>query len=416
MRVSAPLKAQRGKAQSFIMPTDKEQLYQQRLKRYTTALRNGKPDMVPIRPFAAEFIATYTGLSCQDVTQDFELAFKATRQCCIDLDWDATVANMVYVWGGIAQVMNLRYYQIPGVGLSPNTGFQYLEPPENEAFMQADEYDALIADPTGFLFNVWLPRVSRDVTAPGQPNTYRNNVAFLKGGMSMMSYFGAFPRQIQLMREEAGTVSAIAGILKAPLDIIADKLRGYMGLAMDLMEQPDKVLKACEALVPHLCHVASTSSDPTNTVPIGFWMHRGCVPFISQTHFDTIFWPTLKPIIEELWRQGKQTLFYAEGKWGPHLKTFAELPEGSIIYHIDRDDPMEVHKALHHKFALSGGVSNYMLAYGKPQEVRAQCRKLIQTIGRDGGYIMDASAIMQNDARVENVRAMTEATREYGIY
>ena len=208
MRVSAPLKAQRGKAQSFIMPTDKEQLYQQRLKRYTTALRNGKPDMVPIRPFAAEFIATYTGMSCQDVTQDFELAFKATRQCCIDLDWDATVANMVYVWGGIAQVMNLRYYQIPGVGLSPNTGFQYLEPPEDEAFMKADEYDALIADPTGFLFNVWLPRVSRDVTAPGEKNTYRNNVAFLKGGMSMMSYFGAFPRQIQLMREEAGTVSA----------------------------------------------------------------------------------------------------------------------------------------------------------------------------------------------------------------
>lgn len=416
MHAPAPLKARPATAQSFIMPTDKEQLYQQRLKRYTTALRNGKPDMVPIRPFAAEFIATYTGYSCQDVTQDFELAFKATRQCCIDLDWDATVANMVYVWGGIAQVMNLRYYQIPGVGLSPNTGFQYLEPPENEAFMQADEYDALIADPTGFLFNVWLPRVSRDVVGPGEKNTYRNNVAFLKGGMSMMSYFGAFPRQIQLMREEAGTVSAIAGILKAPLDIIADKLRGYMGLAMDLMEQPDKVLKACEALAPHLCHVASTSSDPTNTVPIGFWMHRGCVPFISQHHFDTIFWPTLKPIIQELWRQGKQTLFYAEGKWGPHLKTFTELPEGSIIYHIDRDDPMEVHKALHHKFAISGGVPNYMLAFGKPQEVRDHCRKLIQTIGRDGGYIMDASAIMQNDARVENVRAMTEATREYGVY
>jgi hypothetical protein len=29
---------------------------------------------------------------------------------------------------------------------------------------------------------------------------------------------------------------------------------------------------------------------------------------------------------------------------------------------------------------------------------------------------MDASAIMQNDASVENVRAMTEITREYGVY
>ena len=34
----------------------------------------------------------------------------------------------------------------------------------------------------------------------------------------------------------------------------------------------------------------------------------------------------------------------------------------------------------------------------------------------DGGYIMDASAIVQNDARVENIRAMTDFTREYGIY
>ena len=29
---------------------------------------------------------------------------------------------------------------------------------------------------------------------------------------------------------------------------------------------------------------------------------------------------------------------------------------------------------------------------------------------------MDASAIMQNDAKVENIRAMTEATREFGVY
>jgi len=34
----------------------------------------------------------------------------------------------------------------------------------------------------------------------------------------------------------------------------------------------------------------------------------------------------------------------------------------------------------------------------------------------DGGYIMDASAIIQNDASIENVKAMTEFTRDYGIY
>ena len=37
-------------------------------------------------------------------------------------------------------------------------------------------------------------------------------------------------------------------------------------------------------------------------------------------------------------------------------------------------------------------------------------------MARDGGYIMDASAILQNDAKVENMRAMTDFTRDYGVY
>ena len=40
----------------------------------------------------------------------------------------------------------------------------------------------------------------------------------------------------------------------------------------------------------------------------------------------------------------------------------------------------------------------------------------LETIGADGGFIMDASAIMQNDTTVENLRAMTDATLEYGVY
>ncbi|MHC4498376.1 MAG: hypothetical protein ACYS21_04585 [Planctomycetota bacterium] len=52
-----------------------EQLYTQRLKRYVTAMRNGKPDCIPIRPFVAEFTAKYAGYTCQQVTHDFENAF-----------------------------------------------------------------------------------------------------------------------------------------------------------------------------------------------------------------------------------------------------------------------------------------------------------------------------------------------------
>jgi hypothetical protein len=323
---------------------------------------------------------------------------------------------MVYVWTGLTEAIGLKYYGVPGIHIPPNRGFQYIEPPEEQAFMKPDEYDELIDDPTGFLFNVWLPRVSADVSPMGEPTSFRSNLSFLKGGMAMMQYFSAFGPQIERLRTECGTVSAIAGILKAPLDIIADKLRGYIGLTMDLLERPDKVLAACEALAPHLLHVALTGADPEGNVPVSIWMHRGCVPFVTMEHFDRIYWPTLKPIIEELWAQGHQVLFYAEGSWDAHLKSFAELPAGSIIYHVDRGDIFEVHRVLGGNFCLSGGVPNGVLAFGTPEQVREECKRIIDGVAADGGYIMDAAAIVQDDAKVENIRAMTEFTREYGVY
>ncbi len=395
-------------------PTD--QLYNERLNRYVTAMRNGMPDRVPLRPFAAEITARYAGYTCQEITHDYRNAFEAVIRCCKDLDWDAAVANLVYVWTGLTQAIGLRYYGVPGIDVEPDVGFQYREPAEENAFMKREEYDELIDDPVRFLYETWLPRVSTEVSAKGAPTSYRNNLSFVKGGMAMLSYFSAFGPQVERMRCECGTPSAISGMLKAPLDIIADKLRGYVGLVFDLMEIPDKVLKACEALMPHLAHFALTGADPQKQVPIPIWMHRGCTPFISRDHFNRIYWPTLKPIVEALWEQGHQVLFYAEGNWGAHLDSFAELPAGSIVYHIDRGDPQEVHRVLGKKFCLSGGLSNALLAFGKPEQVKAECKKLIETIGAEGGYLMDASAIIQSDATIENVRAMTEATREYGLY
>jgi len=395
---------------------DMEQLYQQRMARYTTAMRNEMPDRVPIRPFVAEFTGTYAGYTCQQLAHDYEQAFAAARKCAADFDWDAVVANMVYVWTGLAQALDLDYYAIPGIHIPADTGFQYREPPENDAYMQPEEYDALIEDPTGFLHNVWFPRVAKKIMPMGGEVNYDHNLALIKSSMAMMQYFSSFGVQNERLRTESGTVSAIAGILKAPLDIIADKLRGYLGLVEDLMERRDKVVAACEALAPHLCNVAVSTADPGGNVPVGLWMHRGCVPFVSFDIFDNIYWATLKPIIEEIWAAGHQTLFYAEGSWDHHLEAFRDLPDRSIVYHVDQGDVFKVHEALGDKFCLSGGVSNVTLAFGTPDDIRKRCKEIIERVAQDGGYIMDASAIVQNDAKIENIKAMTDATLEYGVY
>ena len=392
------------------------ELYQKRLRRFITALNNRKPDMIPIRPFAAEFTGTHAGYDCQQMTQNYADGFEAMIQCCKDYDWDAVPANMIYVWPCITDAASVRYYGVPGVDVPRDRGFQYIEPPEGHSFMRADEYDRLITDPTAFLYEVWLPRASRRIAGAGAPNTFRSDVALVSSAMAMVQYFNAYGPHCARLTNETGTPGAICGIFKAPLDILGDKLRGYIGLTMDLYEQPDKVMKACEALMPHLHWLASQSADPGSQTPIGYWMHRGGVPFVCPEHFDNIYWPTVRPIIEQLWKEGHQTMFYAEGNWDAHLDAFHELPERSIVYHIDRGDPQTIHNKLHDKFAISGGLSNVTLAFGTPERVRAEVRKLIDILGKEGGYIMDASAIIQNDAKVENVKAMVEATREFGVY
>jgi uroporphyrinogen-III decarboxylase len=397
-------------------PPALDELYAERLNRYVTAMRCGVPDRVPLRPLAAEVTAKYAGFTCQEVTHDYTKAFEAVIRCAKDFQWDAVVPNMVYVWTGLTEAIGLRYYGVPGIHVPPDVAFQYREPSEAAAFMRREEYDELIEDPVRFLYETWLPRASTEVSPRGAPVTYRNNLSFVKGGMAMMSYFSAFDPQVERMRRECGTPSSICGMLKAPLDILADKLRGYVALAFDLMEIPEKVLAACHALMPHLAYIALTSADPSRTLPIPIWMHRGCTPFISRDHFETIYWPTLRPIFDALWAQGNQVLMYAEGKWDAHLERFAGLPAGSVIFHIDRTDPLAARRTLGPKFCLSGGLPNALLAFGSPEEVRRKCRELIETLGCDGGYIMDANAIIQNDATIENLQAMTDATVEYGGY
>jgi len=138
-----------GREGTTVVRTDLEALYNQRLNRYTSAMRNGQPDRVPIRPLAAEITAKHAGFTCQEVTHDYRKAFEAVVRCCHDYEWDAVVPNMIYVWTGLTQAVGLRYYGVPGIDVGPQVGFQYREPGEDGAYMKREEYDDLIEDPRG---------------------------------------------------------------------------------------------------------------------------------------------------------------------------------------------------------------------------------------------------------------------------
>ena len=380
-----------------------EQLYAERLKRYVTAMRNEKPDRVPIRPFVAEFTGKYAGYTCQELTHDYEKAFAAARKCAAEFDWDAVVGNMVYVWTGLTQAIGLKYYGIPGIDVSAETDSNTSSPAATAPSCTLTSTTRSSTIPPDSCSTSGCHAWRTDVSPMGTPTSYRNNLSFLKGGMAnaQLLQTPSDPKAKPCATSPAPCRPSPA-FSRRPSTSSATSFADTSGSPWTSSSGPRRCSPPARPSCPHLLQVALSGADPDGNAPIAIWMHRGCVPFVSHEQFDGTYWPTLKPIIEEIWKAGHQTLFYAEGDWTPHLNAFAELPDASIVYHVDRADIFETHKAIGHKFCLSGGVSNYLLAYGTPEEVRDHCKKIIDGVARDGGYILDASAIIQNDAQVAN--------------
>ena len=398
------------------MAVDTESKYGERLHRYVTTMRGEKADRIPIRLFSEEFSAKYCGYDNYATAMDLDLQFDVNRKLAVDTGIDAVPVNSIVNWFGMQKALGWNGITFPGVGLPVDSINQWSEPAtEEEAFLKAGEYEEFADDPTAFLVNSWLPRFTRHIKALGSPVTFEHNMSLIDGILAYNKFFSRWAvKQNELI--QAGVVPAVGSVLKAPLDILGDKLRGYTNLCYDLSDRRRQVIKACEALMPHLLHIVLGGADPDGNIPSIIWMHRGCVPFITQNDFQEIYWPTLKPIVEELWRHGHQIIFYGEGNWDSHLESFAELPERSIIFHVDKTDLRKAYRVLGKRFCLSGGIGNEILAMGSPKDVQDRCRFVIDSVAREGGYIMDASALILSDAKIENVKAMIEFTLDHGTY
>ncbi|MCL2741619.1 MAG: methyltransferase [Oscillospiraceae bacterium] len=77
-------------------------------------------------------------------------------------------------------------------------------------------------------------------------------------------------------------------------------------------------------------------------------------------------------------------------------------------------DPASLRRAFGGEVTFHGGIdTQHALRVGTPDDVRACVRGVIDAMGVDGGYILAASHILQDDIPCENVLAMYREAREY---
>ena len=135
---------------------------------------------------------------------------------------------------------------------------------------------------------------------------------------------------------------------------------------------------------------------------------------MSEEQHKEFFWPSLRRVILSLVDEGFTPYVYTEGIYTERLETIKDVPKGKVIYHIE-SDVFKAKEILGDIACIEGGPSGPMLNIGSPQEVRDYCKKLIDVCGKDGGFIM-GSELPLITAKPENVKAMVDFTKEYGVY
>ena len=64
------------------------------------------------------------------------------------------------------------------------------------------------------------------------------------------------------------------------------------------------------------------------------------------------------------------------------------------------------------KIVFHGGIDTQgLLPYGKPEEVKAEVRRFMDLLGKDGGYILMASQGFEGDVPIENIEAVYAVDR-----
>jgi len=424
------------------MTKSPQELYQERAKRIDDAIALRTPDRVPVAPLDSGFFVKYAGATWEEVMYDGQKAIAASKKTITELDFDAYMPPVVFTSGQAYDRLGFKEIKWSGAAdptqKVENSIYQYVEPGTLYPEMQPEEYDWFLDDPTDYILRGHLPKIVGALEPLKNLPHLAMMVSYAVGIPQFLPVFasppiaGAFQALIeagQLAAQGAqgmpaffGEMTAlgypplIMGAAIAPFDYFADYLRGSRGALLDMYRQPDKLKKAIERVTPWVIEWSLSMSLPfkdlCNRVFIA--IHKSAGSFMSEDQHREFFWPSMRKVLMALIEHGLVPYLYTEGEFSARLETIKDIPKGKAMYHIETD-LFKAKEVLGDTVCLVGGPPGALMNLGTTDEVKDYCKKCIDVVGKDGGFIMGVEVPLIT-AKPENVRALVEVTKEYGVY
>jgi uroporphyrinogen-III decarboxylase len=414
--------------------SEAEEAYKQRARRFIDAYCLREPDRVPVMASVAAIPAYLYGSDSHTVMYDYQkmadLWAKFNGDHASELD---TFVIPTVVPAKVYDLLDFRLYAYAGRGLPTNApGVQFVE----REYMKADEYDALIRDPSDFWIRVYLPRVygalepfnalapftdliemPGSALAPFMRPDVQNALQSLIDAGKELAKRAEKVRELSRHAIELGYPLTTGGAFcKAPFDTLGDTMRGTKGIMMDMYRQPDKLLEAMDVIADISVQSAVSFLNASRGFKATFPLHKGADGWMSDDQFNTFYWPPLKKVIDGLAKEGVFVVLFAEGSFNTRLERVDEFERGAVSWLFDRTDMAKAKKVLGDTCCIMGNVPASLMVTGSAADVKEYCKGLIETCGKGGGFVLSPGSAAVDEAKLENIRAMVEAAKEYGVY
>jgi hypothetical protein len=419
------------------MTTENQKKYDEKLKRIQDAINLKEPDRIPLNPPTELFPLLNAGYTVADIVYDTTLT--KTRDAMVkylnDFDPD-TCGGVGMVLAGegpgmeLTKTNTMRWAGMPGNVIDKNSLQQYIEFP----ILLDEEFDEFWSDRTGWLLSKAMSRQS-EVLEPMKMLKSSGGVASVTMLASIFSTpeFRAMIEQLWKIndfytsyRARAAEVSkelenmgypslmASGGMAGVPFDGYSDFLRGTMLSMADLYDRPEDIERYIAESFEQTIAMIKATKGQNEGKHVFMALHKGMDGFMNDEHYRKYYWKHLQAIIEAIIDSGKTPYIYTEGKYNSRLDCLTEVTPGKEYYHFEDVDMAVAKKKLGGIACIAGGFPAALLDWGTPEKVRDEVKRLIDVCAPGGGFIFETSCGLGNCKR-ENVEAMFETVREYGV-
>lgn len=211
-----------------------------------------------------------------------------------------------------------------------------------------------------------------------------------------------------------------------PLDA-AYKLRGATELCIDMYEDPkyyhdlmsfvtENIIRRIKTIKQWRWSVNPDSPDKGKIKNSPYGFADDAIAMLSTRQYEEFVFPYHKKLVEE---------FSAGGRNGIHLcgdstRHFKFLKEQLNIYSFDTGFPVNftnLRKELGPEVEISGGVTIMLLKDGTPEQIRNEVKRICESGIMEGGrFILKEANNLAPCTPVENIIAMYEAGKQFGVY